>query len=179
METSLAESKRVRTIPDFNIRDASDNIRRGVRYLILFSLCLIPFFVFYNATGSIIESIFPILCIFPAVLMFFIGGIMEIISGASVFANKKKWIKNAARTLGTIVKGEISAHLEYDEYLTYHVSVYELELKYTPIMAMTNSVEQTIWAYVDKSIYEKSEHRDSVFIYYSVEDPTIFFIGGE
>jgi hypothetical protein len=176
METILNGSKRVRTVPNFDIAVASGDVRRGVGYIILFSVFFVPMIVFLE---SIKDAIFLFLCLSSALLMFLIGGILEIVNGASVLIKKRNWIKNAARTQGIIVNREITSRSAGDQYFYYDEPAYVLEVKYTPIMPADNSTEQIIQTYINQSLYENYEHQGFVILHCDVQDPLVFFIDGE
>jgi hypothetical protein len=113
----------------------------------------------------------PLLCVFV--------GIGSIIGGVSIFIGKHNWKNDAARLQAAIVDRRITQDFEDDEYYSYQVLKHELELKYTPVRAITDPGERTIWAHVGQSTWAKYEHLDAATIYYSVADPSVFFIEGE
>jgi len=113
----------------------------------------------------------------PLVGLFF--ELQIVIEGISVFIDKNDWIKNAARTKATIIDKRKREDYEFREDYSYAVTYAELKLQYSPTLAINNSSEQAFWASISHDDYEKLELGDTVDIYYSITDPSIFLIEGE
>jgi hypothetical protein len=199
MEIVLADLEQIRATPNFDTKLAFSEIISGLGYIIIFVLIgCIDYFGFFldinkgnpeiiGSSGRILTLSFlcPFFCLLPIFLLLVIMplaylflGLKLIIESVLVFITKYNWIKSAASTQATIIDKRIRPDFENSEG-SYPIKVPELELKYTPTLAITNSGEQTVWASVDGSIYLKYEPRDTVSIYYSVTDPSVFFIAGE
>jgi len=186
MESIVTESEKARKTPDFNTRLASNEIIKGLVYVVVLAGILyatIRYIFRGNDPGSILSSwyrwIVPFLCIFSMPLLGLFFELEIVLEGISVLTDKNDWIKKAARTKATIIDKRKREDYEYREDYSYAVTYAELKLQYTPTLAKDNSSEQVLWASISHDDYEKFKLGDTVDIYYSISDPSMFLIEGE
>jgi hypothetical protein len=162
-----------------------DRIRRGLGPIVFYAsaFCLLALLFSQGNLESVIKYwynfILPFVFLFSMPLVAIHMGVLSLIEGTLCFIRKNNWIESARQTKATIVDKRSRVDYEHDEYYSYEVIVFELKLEYAPILATTKSSQLTVWAGVSTSVYEKYERQDTVTIYYSVADLSVFLIAGE
>ena len=123
--------------------------------------------------------ILPFFCIVSIPLIYLVILIVFFMGGFSVISPKRRWLKRATHAKAIIVDKRMREESEDRYDYSYDFYIPELKLKYAPTLAINNSSEQAFWASIPSSIYEKYELDDTVDIFYSITDPSLFLIEGE
>lgn len=186
----VTDSEQTRKTPDFNTELALSHIRGGLfTILVLAGLFYIMFRVLFRPHPEVIWTlefwthwynwILPVLCIFGMPFVAIVVYLDSVIDAFSVIFGKLKWISNAARAQAIIVDKRTRVDWEYREDYSYQILISELKLKYTPTLASNHSSEQVLWASIQHAKFEKYEIGDTVSVFYSIGDPSLFLIEGE